>query len=319
MKHILTLTFSIIMAIGLCSCGKEDGNVQPVDPGKKEDGLTVFKFASYNVKCDTNDPEWYKSWSKGRKNLVLSLLKQRNFDVCGFCEVTLPTIKDDLVKALGDGYSFVIRGRGENTDKGEAVGFCYNRSKFNLLKDGYFYLNSHPDTPGEATEWYSPEPEKPYNRSRIAVWGLLEDKKEKTRFIYISSHFELNEGMREGSANLIIKKAKEFNADGTPVFFCGDLNAQPTEKISIGLLSKYFVDSYDEAKRENLPREGNVTTYNGFNKNVGKANGKRIDYLFYRGDSVVLKKYGVIYDLIEDELPSDHFPIYIEVSFKAVE
>lgn len=315
MKHILKLAVSIVMATVLCSCGKEEGNAQPVDPGKKDDGLTVYKFASYNVKCATNDAEWYKSWSKGRKNLVISLLKQRDFDVCGFCEVTLPTIKDDLVNAFGDVYSFVIRGRGKDTNSGEAVGFCYKKSKFNLLQDGYFYLNSHPDTPGEATEWYSPEPETPYNRSRIATWGLLEDKEEKRRFIYISTHFELNEGMREGSANLIIKKAKEFNADDTPVFFCGDLNAQPTETNSIVNLSKYFVDSYGKAKREDLPREGNVTTYNGFNKNVGKANGKRIDYLFYRGNSVILKKYGVIYDLIENELPSDHFPIYIEVCF----
>lgn len=315
MKKIIFAMASLALGVILSGCSEGNATPGPGPKEKEEDTSSVYTLASYNVKCD-NGAAGDQSWSGSRRDRVCKLIRQRDFDVCGLVEVTQPSIRDDFRKILGDVYSFIICGRDNGSDKGEAVGFCYKTEKFNLLENGYFYLNTHPDTPGEATEWYSPVPENPYNRSRIAAWGLLEDKIEGTRFIFIASHFELNEGMQEGSAKLIVRKAKEFASDSTPVFFCGDLNAVPTEKLSIGELSNYFTDSYDYAMVNKLPREGQLTTYNKFNQYVDKLSGKRIDYLFYRGKSIVQKKYGVIYDLIDGVLPSDHYPIYIEVSFK---
>lgn len=286
------------------------------DPPVEEKGVP-FRLASYNIRYDSSDDKGDLDWSTSRKTLVVKMVQDKNFDVCGFVEVTQTKMRNDLINLL-TGYTFKYHGRTNGTTSGEAVGFAFKKDKFTLESEGYFFLNEHPSRAGEATEWYDPVPSTPYNRSRIAAWGLLKDKESGKRFLYIVSHFELNKGMRAGSANLIIEKAKELAPSGVPIFFCGDLNAKPSETTCIAKLKEYFTDSYEKANSDSkIATEGGITTFNDFNLNVNKNDtSKRIDYMFYRGDDIILRKYGVIYDTINGKLPSDHYPIYVDIELK---
>ncbi len=157
-----------------------------------EDDWLPLNLASFNIRYNSADDTGSKDWSSSRKTLVCNLVKDRDFDVCGFVEITQPLMKNDLKELLGDTYTFKICGRTDGGANGEAVGFGFKTSKFTMEKSGYFFLNTHPDRAGEATEWYDPVPDKAYGRSRIAAWGLLKEKESGKRFLYITTHLELN-------------------------------------------------------------------------------------------------------------------------------
>lgn len=298
---------------------KEETPGNPGGSGDENPGQDVpegtfvpFRLASYNIRYDSSEDVGDKDWTNSRKTKVAKIVTNYGFDVCGFVEVTQAKMRNDLKTLLGGTYTFKLCGRTDGATSGEAVGFGYKTAKFTLEQSGYFFLSETPEKPGEATYWATGG--KTFNRSRLAVWGLFKDKESGAEFLYIVSHFELDAGMRAGSAALIVEKAKELAPKGVPVFFCGDLNAAPTETTCISVLTKYFKDAYACSGINGIKREGGKTTYNGYNADVSRElDSKRIDYMFFHGDNVYLKKYAVVYDLVDNVLPSDHYPIYIDV------
>jgi len=60
------------------------------------------------------------------------------------------------------------------------------------------------------------------------------------------------------------------------------------------------------------PSYGTEGTFNGFKPDASMKT--RIDYIFVT-DGIHVKKYGVLNDIQYGHLPSDHFPVMIEVEF----
>ncbi len=90
----------------------------------------------------------------------------------------------------------------------------------------------------------------------------------------------------------------------------GDFNSEPTEERIINLKNE-MTDSKDVSEEKPFGPSG---TFNGFKHN--EAVTKRIDYIFLSKDSKIkVKKYGVLSDSKDLKYPSDHLPVYIEISF----
>jgi endonuclease/exonuclease/phosphatase family metal-dependent hydrolase len=104
---------------------------------------------------------------------------------------------------------------------------------------------------------------------------------------------------------------KEVNTNNYPIVFMGDFNSEPTEDRMINL-KKEMIDTYDISEEKPF---GPFGTFNGFK--YDEAVTKKIDYIFIsRNDSFRVKKYAVLTDSKDLKYPSDHFPVYIEISFK---
>jgi endonuclease/exonuclease/phosphatase family metal-dependent hydrolase len=72
-----------------------------------------------------------------------------------------------------------------------------------------------------------------------------------------------------------------------------------------------MIDSQDISEQKLLGPEG---TFNGFKHN--EAVTKRIDYIFLsKKSNLKVKKYAILSDSKNLKYPSDHLPVYIEISF----
>ena len=73
------------------------------------------------------------------------------------------------------------------------------------------------------------------------------------------------------------------------------------------VLAKGFADCRDAA-----PDGDKGPTFHNFDPQNFK--GEVIDYVFVKGD-VTVNKFEVIRDVVDGDLPSDHYPVYADVTF----
>jgi endonuclease/exonuclease/phosphatase family metal-dependent hydrolase len=91
----------------------------------------------------------------------------------------------------------------------------------------------------------------------------------------------------------------------------GDFNSQPTED-RIKALDKVMNDT--RAISETKPF-GPSGTFNGFKHNEPVT--LLIDYIFLsKNTKFKVKKYAVLSDSKDLKYPSDHLPVYVEISYK---
>ena len=166
------------------------------------------------------------------------------------------------------------------------------------------------------TFWLSETPEivsKGWDAAlnRICTYVLLTDKKTKQTFWVFNTHLDhMGVLARTNSISLILSKISELNTKNHPVIFMGDFNSEPTEERIVNLKNR-MIDSQDISEQKLLGPEG---TFNGFKHN--EAVTKRIDYIFLSKESnLKVKKYAILSDSKNLKYPSDHLPVYIEISF----
>jgi endonuclease/exonuclease/phosphatase family metal-dependent hydrolase len=111
---------------------------------------------------------------------------------------------------------------------------------------------------------------------------------------------------RINSAKLILQKIQEINKEQLPVVLTGDFNLEENSE-SIQLLSRAMNDSKKEAKLVFGPQG----TFNAFR--FDKPVTKRIDYIFVSKE-IMVYKYAVLSDSDNCRYPSDHLPVYAELT-----
>lgn len=253
---------------------------------------------TYNIRYDNpNDGE--NRWSN-RKECWALQIKFYEPDIFGIQEAVPNQVKD-ISTALSK-YNYVGIGR-DGIDKGEASDIFYKKERFNLLKENTFWLS---DTPNVVSKGWDAA------LNRVCTYALFKDKITKKLFWVFNTHLDyLGEIARTKSIALIVSKMKEVNTNNYPIVFMGDFNSEPTEDRMINL-KKEMIDTYDISEEKPF---GPFGTFNGFK--YDEAVTKKIDYIFIsRNDSFRVKKYAVLTDSKDLKYPSDHFPVYIEISFK---
>ncbi len=278
---------------------------------------------SFNIRYDNQgDVRGGNSWTQ-RAPVVTSLIRFHNFDIVGTQEVLHHQLLD-MEKMLPE-YSHFGKGRKDGEDGGERVSIFYKKDKFRLVEGGTFWLSETPDVPGEG--WDASLP-------RICTWAKFEQKNGKEDFFVFNTHFD-HQGVqaRLESALLILRKIEEIAGD-RPVVLTGDFNVNQTSESYRSLLASGTFSDACETAAIQYALNG---TANGFNPN-GKTE-SRIDHVFLTKHFKALR-YGVLTDtyrmpLEEDaeetesgnfprevkfrqfqaRLPSDHFPVLVEVEF----
>jgi len=248
---------------------------------------------TYNIRLNTSS-DGEHAWPN-RRDDVAALLQFHEADI--FCvQEALSEQMDDLSASFPD-YSFEGVGRDDGKREGEFSAVFYNRSRFNRMDGGTFWLS---ETPGKCSFGWDAA------CRRICSWAKLKDVTTGKIFYVFNTHFD-HKGVeaRENSAELILSRIGKI-AGESPAILCGDFNLPPDAE-PIALLKTKLADTHDVSI---TPPYGETGSYHGFT--VNEPLEQRIDYIFVSPGVKVLK-YGILTDSRGGSFFSDHLPVVVKV------
>ncbi|UIR56163.1 endonuclease/exonuclease/phosphatase family protein [Sphingobacterium sp. SRCM116780] len=255
-----------------------------------------IRVATYNIR-QKNNHDIGNMWDE-RKDAVANLIKFHGFEIFGIQEAFIDQVKD-LQDRLPEFQSIGV-GRDDGAQQGEHSSIFYNKNRFQAIKSGTFWLSAT-DTEHPNKGWDAALP-------RICTWGVFKDKSSGKSFIFMNTHFDhVGVEARKESAKLILAKAKEL-AKNLPLILTGDFNVDEHNEAYFTLAnSKTVVDSYTVSPHVYEPS----SSFNGWGESI-KPKG-RIDHIFVVPKIKVLD-YGILTDTYQGKFPSDHFPVFVELS-----
>ena len=245
-----------------------------------------ISIMSFNIRYDTPDDGEHQ-WSN-RKEACVQMLEEIKPAVFGIQEGLQHQVNyldEELV-----GYDYIGVGRDDGHFRGEYAAIFYLKDRFEVIKNGNFWLSETPDTP--SLGWDA-------NNIRIVSWVQLKDHDHGKEIFIFNTHFD-HKGAeaRKESAKLLIDRINYLTGEDAPVFVTGDFNA---------LLGNDILDPILREMKEAQSNSENTNdgkSFNGWGKLFHQRN---IDFIFYKEAEAlafrtVIKDYGVPFI-------SDHYPI----------
>lgn len=257
-----------------------------------------LNLMTYNIRLDSKS-DGENQWDK-RKEIMAGQVKFYGPDILGIQEAMPGQVKY-LDSNLTD-YKHIGIAR-EGVNKGESSPIFYNSSRLNMVKQNTFWLS---ETPEKISKGWDA------SYLRVCTYGLFRDKITKKIFWVFNTHLD-NNGIvaRKKSVELILQKIKLVNIKDLPVFFMGDFNAEPDADV-IKDLKKEMNDARDISEEKPFGPPG---TFNGFEFN--KPVTMLIDYIFIcKSPGITVLKYAVLSDSYNLKYPSDHLPVFVQISFQ---
>lgn len=262
-------------------------------PGTHAQTLGVMTF---NVRYPSPD-DGPNVW-ENRRDILVETIGLKNPDLFGTQELFYKQGQYIVEKLPGYTW-FGISRRGNHED--EHMGVFYKPAKLRLVESGSFWLSESPDKPGSMS-WDVSLP-------RMATWGLFEIAATGRRFYFYNTHFphrRQDTVARIECAKVIAERMGALPGD-VPFLMTGDFNAQAGEEV-YKVLVPPLKDVWMETKR----RSGPETTSSRWR---GNTEGRRIDWILYRGNVEVLDAETVTHNR-EGRYPSDHYPVFTSLKIK---
>ena len=259
-------------------------------------------MGTYNVRYITTEEDAQNNWAN-RKTRVVQSIRENDFDVFGLQECS-PDIKSYLSSELADTYSirYFDPKSASGTGNHESMGLAYKSAKYTLSNWHYFWLS---DTPSTMT--LNNDTGDSGSFTRGGCCAILTNKITNTKIFVMVTQGCLNAGSREAHAAQYEEMEKQYNPNGYPSFFVGDMNAQPDDPASVTYRS-YWNDAYYYS----ATKTGPYCTFNGFHLDRDMYTyKKRLDYVYYRNATPLRyvcndRKYDGYY-------ASDHLPVYVDM------
>lgn len=256
-----------------------------------------LKIMTYNIRVDLavdGDNDW-----SHRKDFFTSQIQFYGPDVFGIQEAA-PNQVNDIASNLAQ-YSYAGVGR-EGIGKGESSTIFYKKERLKMLLNNTFWLS---ETPGKISLGWDAA------YKRVCTYALFKDLKTKQLFWVFNTHLDhIGAQAKINGIKLILSKIKEVNTKNYSVIFTGDLNSEPESEV-IFLLEKEMKDT--RAISKTLPF-GPSGTFNGFKHNEPVT--RLLDYVFIAKDAgFKVEKFAVLSDSKDLRYPSDHLPVYVELSY----
>ena len=257
-----------------------------------------LKVISFNIRYD-NPQDGKHAWEH-RKERVANLIRFYQADVFGLQEALHHQVSY-LEEQFPD-YQRVGVGRDDGKQGGEYSPVFFNTTLFELVEQGTFWLSKTPDQPSK--DWDAALP-------RIATWALLRHTPTQDTVFVCNTHFDhRGEEARLESARLLRDTLPQL-AKNYPLVLTGDFNSNPTSEPYETLEAGKALN--DAFMRSKLPPIGPHSSFGGFEV-TPELPGERIDYIFV-SDQVEVHRYATITEEQEGRYPSDHFPVFAEISW----
>ncbi len=235
---------------------------------------------------------------ENRRDILVETIRLKDPDLMGTQELFYLQ-GQYIVEKLPEYTWFGVSRRGDHEN--EHMGVFYKRSKLRLVESGEFWLSETPDTPASMS-WDVSLP-------RMVTWGLFEMIETSRRFYFYNTHFphrRQDHAARVECAKVIADRMRALPTD-LPFIMTGDFNAPAREEVY-----KVLVPPLGDAWIETEVKSGPETTSSRWS---GNTEGRRIDWLLYRGDIKVLEAETVTHNL-DGRYPSDHYPVFAKVQIE---
>lgn len=257
-----------------------------------------LKVMSYNIRFD-NPADGENKWAL-RKDFLAHQIQFYAPDFIGTQEGRLHQLQY-LDSTLTD-FTFIGIGRDNSPNQGEFSALFYNEKKFKLISQATFWLSETPDKVSKGWDAMF---------ERICTYGLFEDRHSRKRFYVFNTHLDhVGETARTNSAKLIYERITAINKEKLPVVLTGDFNSETTSEAYRYLSSK-LDDTKTKSKQTPFGPSGTFNNFE-FNKPVNFL----IDYIFTSRDDFYVLKHAVLSDSKDCKYPSDHLPVYVELSIR---
>ena len=257
-------------------------------------------YLSFNIRYGRAD-DGLDSWQY-RHDKVCATIAAHGPAIFGVQEC-LPE-QADVVRGCFPGYEFTGVGRDDGQQKGEMCAIFTDRSRYEVLDSGVFWLSETPWVVG-SVGWDAA-------MTRIASWVKLRDKKCLPEILYVfNTHFDhVGVEARRQSALLLKEKIAEIAGDH-PAVLMGDFNADAEGSAPIDALAGDDLhDSWSCASRGQ--RQKGPGTFHGF---TGETSRGRIDWILTTPGLPCLDA-GIDRVAYDGHYPSDHYPVWATVRQK---
>ena len=256
-----------------------------------------LKIATYNIRFD-NPNDTGNLW-KDRSPHIFNLLRFHQVELFGTQEGLYHQL-EDIKTAIT--FEYIGLGREKGGKEGEFSAIFYDPEKLNLLDQGTFWLSETPDSPSRG--WDAA-------LNRVCTWGKFKTKGRKVFFVFNVHYDHIGQKAREESSQLVIKKIKEINTKDLPVILMGDFNVTPDNPSYQTIVQNSNLK--DSRLISIIPSIGYQGTFNGFNWE--KIPEGIIDHIFV-SPAFTVERHGILTDNYGKKYPSDHFPVFTELSWK---
>lgn len=269
--------------------------VAPGATARERDDLIAM---SYNIRLDLAS-DGANAWPY-RREMVAALIRREAPDLLGMQEV-LYGQKTDLDRALPE-YRLVGVGRDDGKEKGEYSPLAFRRDRFELVDSGTFWLSETPAVPGKG--WDAAYP-------RIATWALLRDRRSRRSIRVVNTHFDhVGVVARRESAAQLLRWLKQGASAKLPTILIGDFNSTPDDP-GYKLLATPASGLRDTRLVSRTPAYGPPGTFNAFRIDADAA--APIDHIFV-SKRFAVERYAVITQHWGGRLPSDHYPVVVDLA-----
>ena len=272
----------------------------------------VHRFANYNIRYvnASNGDTGEKLWAN-RRTYVVKNITGYDFDVVGMEEVTGNNKDATTGKSQLQDLRDMLTGYADYSVEREGKSYSYNSifyktAKYTLLDKGFFYVNDHPETPGNS--WGGTIP-------RTCIWVHLQDKNSLQDFYFVCTHVNYGENYCGIESGKLIGNRIRQVVGQTPMVMVGDFNMSRSahEEAYRGYASHFYDLALTTPVNQCLPADGPqiTATTTEWTPATPGSTGNEFDYIWY--DHMEPLSRHIITQYYPESgrtvNPSDHYPV----------
>ena len=257
----------------------------------------ALRLMTYNIRLDLAS-DGANAWVN-RRHWVAAQVSWLRPDIFGMQEV-LPNQKADLIADLPR-YRLFGGGR-DGKDAGEASPIGYDTKRFDFLDGGMFWLSPTPEVPSKG--W-----DAAYRR--IVTWARLRIRGTRQEVLAVNTHWDhIGVVARQQSAAQMVRwiEANARRCESVLVF--GDFNSE-YDSEQMRAMTQSPLALRDARAVSKSPPFGPKGTFNAFN--IASIVSRAIDHVLV-GSRVEVERYAVFSQVIEGRVPSDHYPVLVDLT-----
>jgi endonuclease/exonuclease/phosphatase family metal-dependent hydrolase len=260
------------------------------------DELQPLRLMTYNIRLDLAS-DGVNAWPN-RREWVAAQVRWLRPDIVGMQEV-LPNQKSDLAAALPR-YRLFGGGRDGN-EAGEASPIGFDTKRFEFVDGGMFWLSPTPEVPSKG--W-----DAAYRR--IVTWTRLRVNGTRLHVLAVNTHWDhIGVVARQQSSAQMSRWIAENARRCDQVLVFGDFNSELDSAEMRGLTQGTLAIRDARAASKSAPF-GPVGTFNDFRPAPSES--RTIDHLLV-DKRIDVDAYAVFSQVIDGRVPSDHFPVAVDL------
>lgn len=274
-------------------------------PTHKEKAALQLRIGTYNLWRSDLGKDMY-AWDIRKERLVKSI-RDNSMDIFAAEEVDTTIFRE--IPGMLENYGWLVFSPYSEDGKGsvKSQAIVYRKDKLEPLEFHHFWLSPTPDRMSSGWD------EMKFKRGACCATFKVKGRRKDNRIFIMISHFPLGKEARARIAPLMIEKEKEYNPDGLPSFFMGDLNTRQ-ERVESEILRSWWTDSFLSLPQDS--KSGPSGTFNGHDTERDMEKAPRIDFVYYRGEGITPVRYRCDDTKYDGFYPSDHCPVSVDFDIR---